>query len=104
MLEGKSAHLNEHYKRRENAIQKCHAAAAEKGYTVFAVQDGGQCFSSADAKNKYQKYGSSSACSSDGKGGPMANHVYEISKLSLTIKPIMVSTIIIIAIISHVIQ
>jgi hypothetical protein len=80
LLEGKSDILNEHYTRRENPIEKCHAAAAGKGYTIFAVQDGGQCFSSADAKTKYKKHGSSKACSSDGKGGPMANSVYEISK------------------------
>ena len=94
MLEGKSDILNEHYTRRENPIEKCHAAAAGKGYTIFAVQDGGQCFSSADAKTKYKKHGSSKACSSDGKGGPMANSVYEISKSSFTVKSVPVSEII----------
>ena len=77
-LEGKSNILSEHYKRRPNPIQKCHNAAVEKGYTIFAIQDGGQCFSSADAKSKYKLYGSSHACSSAGTGGPMANSVYEI--------------------------
>ena len=77
-LEGKSEILNEHYKRRANPIQKCHNAAVEKGYTTFAIQDDGQCFSSADAKSKYKVYGRSDACSSAGTGGPMANNVYEI--------------------------
>jgi hypothetical protein len=80
-LEGKSAILSEHYKRRADPVAKCHAAAAEKGFTIFAVQDGGQCFSSADAKTKFKKHGASTACNSDGKGGPMANAVYEISLL-----------------------
>ena len=83
-MEGKSAILNEHYKRRENPVAKCAKAAAEKGYKVFAVQDGGQCFSSDDAKSTYKKYGSSTACI-DQKGGPMANSVYEISKLNFSI-------------------
>jgi hypothetical protein len=81
VLEGKSALLDGLYRSRDNPIQKCHAAAAEKGYTIFAVQDSGQCFSSADAKTKYKTHGSSTACASDGEGGPMANSVYEISPL-----------------------
>ena len=84
-LEGKSAILNEHYTRRVNPIQKCHDAAVEAGYSIFAIQDGGQCFSSADAKSKYKKYGRSTACSSDGLGGPMANNVYEISTFGFII-------------------
>merc|ERR1711881_708005 len=79
-LEGKSTILSEHYTVRENPIQKCELAAAAKGFTTFAVQDGGQCFSSADAKTKVKTHGSSTACSS-GKGGPMANSAYEISLL-----------------------
>jgi len=79
-LEGNSAILSEHYTVRTNPIEKCHAAAAEQGSTIFAVQDGGQCFG-ADKKSNYKKHGASTACSSDGKGGPMANNVYEISPL-----------------------
>lgn len=80
-LEGKSALLDEHYSRRVNPLEKCHAAAAEAGFTIFAVQDGGQCFGSLDAKSKFKKHGASTACKADGKGGPMANAVYEISLL-----------------------
>ena len=68
---------DEHYKRRSNAVQKCFKAALSQGKTVFAIQDGGQCFSSNSAQVTYKKYGSSNECV-QGKGGPMANDVYEI--------------------------
>ena len=77
-LEGKSLILTEHYKRRTDAIKKCYDAAIKLGYNTFAVQDGGQCFSSKTADVTYNKYGSSSDCGSDKKGGPMANDVYKI--------------------------
>jgi len=78
LLEGKSTKLNEHYKSRTNPIQKCRDAAVEKGHMIFAIQDGGQCFSSNDAESKYKKHGASNSCNSEGTGGPMANSVYEI--------------------------
>ena len=68
---------DEHYKRRSNPVQKCFKAALSQGYSVFAVQDGGQCFSSNSAQFTYKKNGSSNECV-QGKGGPMANDVYEI--------------------------
>ena len=63
-------------------------AAIEKGFEFFAVQDGGECRGSANAKTKYKKAGRSTRCSNYGvanvdlKGGPMANDVYELSKFS----------------------
>ena len=44
----------------------------------FAIQDGGQCFSSETAHQTYDKYGTSTECLPDGEGGPMANQVYKI--------------------------
>ena len=90
LLEGKSTILNEHYKRRNKPIEDCYNAAAEKGYVIFGLQDGGQCFSSFPdngvKKVGFKKYGPSSACRG-GKGGPMANSVYEIgSKLIFNLK------------------
>ena len=70
--------LDDHYKRRTDAIKKCYDAAINLGYNTFAVQDGGQCFSSKTADVTYNKYGSSSDCGGDKKGGPMANDVYKI--------------------------
>ena len=79
-LEGSSSLLDGAYSRREDAIQKCYQAAKLLGYGVFAVQAGGWCASSATAKSTYEKYGASTACRPDGKGGGWANHVYEINQ------------------------
>ena len=76
-LEGKDDVLNDNYKTRHDAIKKCAEAARQRGYTVFALQDGGWCASSTDAKFTYSKYGKSFACK-NGKGGPFANNVYEV--------------------------
>ena len=43
---------------------------------VFAVQNGGACFSGPDGEQTYKRYGKSDACKS-GKGGPFANNVYK---------------------------
>ena len=44
---------------------------------IFAIQDSGAC-SGANTLDGYQKYGKSTRCEG-GKGGPLANDVYEIS-------------------------
>ena len=55
------------------------------GYSMFAVQDGGECFGSAAAPQTFDKYGKSDACGADGEGGPGANQVYVIKgKCSIT--------------------
>eukprot|EP00058_Branchiostoma_floridae_P006984 XP_002592472.1 hypothetical protein BRAFLDRAFT_68958 [Branchiostoma floridae] len=53
--------------------------ALSRGFTVFAVQDGGWCAGSADGHSTYNRYGPSTDCAGDGKGGPWANDVYEIT-------------------------
>ena len=77
-LEGKISILDEPWGSRQDAIQKCFLAAKSLGYAVFAVQAGGWCASSATAKSTFKKYGQSSACNSNGKGGRFASSVYEI--------------------------
>ena len=72
--------LDGHYKTRQDAVDKCFKAALKMKFEVFAVQDGGQCFSSADARSKYKQAGNSDKCKIM-KGGPMANDVYEIGML-----------------------
>ena len=69
--------LTGHYKTRTNPVQKCYQAAKALKFKVFAVQDGGQCMSSATALTTYNKYGKSEACTSE-KGGPWANYVWKI--------------------------
>ena len=75
--------LDGHYKSRTDAVTQCFGLTSSLGYTVFAVQDGGQCFTSSSATETYNTYGSSSKCLSDGKGGPMANEVYIIKNKRL---------------------
>ncbi|XP_078693730.1 uncharacterized protein LOC144923229 isoform X2 [Branchiostoma floridae x Branchiostoma belcheri] len=81
ILEGTDLRLDgSHYHERTRAIEKCYQVALSLGYTVFAVQDGGQCFGSADGHNSYNKYGPSTACAADGRGGQWANQVYKIKE------------------------
>jgi len=68
--------LDNDYKTRQQAIQKCAVFAKLKGYKMFGIQDGGMCVTSASAHKTYNKYGESKDCKSDGKGGPWANQVY----------------------------
>jgi len=77
-LESKDTILDGNYNSREDAIIKCQNAAYKRGWSVFGVQAGGWCASSEDAERTYKKYGTSSACSSNGKGGYWANQVYKI--------------------------
>ena len=79
-IEGKNSLLDGSYQSRDDAIQKCFEAAKSFGYDVFGVQNSGWCTSSATAKSTYKKHGQSTACLSDGKGGPAANDVYEINQ------------------------
>ena len=76
IVEGTDPILDGSYHSRKNPIAKCAATALRKGYTMFAVQDGGHCQTSATAAQTFDKYGVSDACRADGEGGPMANHVY----------------------------
>jgi len=78
-LEGQDPRLEGvNYKRRTDAIEKCAFVAKQRGYKVFALQDGGMCLSSSTAHKTFQRYGTSSKCKSDGRGGKEANHVYVI--------------------------
>ena len=76
--EGTDSILNGLYYYRLNPIAKCAVAAMRAGYSMFAVQNGGQCAASATALRTFDKYGISTACNADGEGGPWANQVYLI--------------------------
>ena len=78
MLERQDPVLDGNYHSRQDPIDKCYQAALKRDYSVFAVQNGGECFSGSTADQTYNKYGESSACRGDGEGGPWANQVYEI--------------------------
>ncbi|XP_066271772.1 uncharacterized protein [Branchiostoma lanceolatum] len=79
-LEGTDPRLDGGYMARENAIEKCYQVAKDQGFSVFALQNGGHCCSSASAGLTYKKYGSSTSCGADGEGGPFGNHVYQITE------------------------
>jgi len=64
------------YYNRQNAIVKCAVAARKRGFPAFALQDGGWCAASANALETFNKYGKSSECKNDGRGGYWANNVY----------------------------
>lgn len=69
---------------RRDAVMRCFLLAARRGYRIFGVQDGGECFSGPMAHRTFNRYGRSNRCR-NGKGGPWANDVYIIirrSKLS----------------------
>ena len=70
--------LDRFYADRKNAIAKCAVAAIRAGYSIFGVQNGGWCASSASALQTFDKYGQSNDCGADGEGGPWANHVYTV--------------------------
>ena len=70
--------LDGEYHVRKNAIAKCAVAAIRAGYSIFGVQNGGWCASSASAPQTFDKHGESNACEADGEGGPWANHVYTV--------------------------
>ncbi|XP_078481335.1 uncharacterized protein LOC108951050 isoform X1 [Ciona intestinalis] len=77
-LERTDPSLMDGYKSRSDAILKCARVALARNYEVFAIQHGGWCASSANARSTYKKYGTSTACAADGEGGSWANQVYEI--------------------------
>lgn len=56
---------------------KCAETAKQLGYKVFALQNGGQCFTSPVAQFTYQKYGQAAGCV-NGVGGPNIYDVYSL--------------------------
>ena len=77
-LEGLDPILDAPFMGRQKAIVKCATVAMAAGYSIFAVQNGGHCFSNATAPQTFDKYGKSSDCQAGGEGGWWANQVYYI--------------------------
>lgn len=61
----------------QQRIQRCADAVKKLGYIVFGVQYGGQCWSSPNAEETYNKYGLATNCA-NGLGGSWANDVYKL--------------------------
>ena len=79
-LDGSIALLRGNYRARKDSITKCAAVAALKGNSVFGVQHGGWCASSATGHRTYAKYGRAKNCK-NGKGGAWANDVYKMKSM-----------------------
>ena len=76
-LEGTTNLLDGDYTVRTDAIYKCFKAVRERGWSVFAVVDGGQCRSSANATDIYKENGMSKCPNiNGGKGGSGFGNVY----------------------------
>ena len=56
---------------------KCADVAKERGFKVFAIQNGGHCMSGPKADHDYTKHGATDKCK-NGIGGPTANDVYRL--------------------------
>ena len=59
-------------------IESCFIRAWNKGFKVFAVRYGKECWSSKDANETYNKFGSANDCLG-GIGGHYSNAVYQIT-------------------------
>ena len=77
-MEGSCGLLDGEYQQRLDAVEKCYKCAKLSGNKYFALQDLGECMTSATAGDTYQKLGAADDCSAEGTGGHHANHVYQI--------------------------
>ena len=73
------------YENGRNAIKGCYQKAWKKGFKVFAVRYGGECWSSKDVIETYNKYGLANDCW-DGIGGDYSNAVYQITGKQMDIR------------------
>jgi hypothetical protein len=75
-LEGLDPRIMADYHTRKQPISKCAEIARGLGYNLFAIQNGGQCFSGPPSRN-FKMYGPSEKCK-NGVGGSLANDVYKL--------------------------
>ena len=54
--------MDDDYKKRADALQKCAEAALDRGFKYFAIQNGGQCFAGFNGEKRYNMYGHSDRC------------------------------------------
>lgn len=69
--------LSDPYKKRSNPILKCAQVANDRGFTIFGIQHGGQCFAGHNGDKTFSMYGPSNLC----KGKPYKSLIY-VSKLT----------------------
>ena len=61
----------------DSLMKNCLALAVLKSYSVFALENGNECFTAADAELTYQTHGAATNCK-DGVGGSWSLDVYRI--------------------------
>ncbi|XP_065055664.1 uncharacterized protein LOC135684164 isoform X6 [Rhopilema esculentum] len=77
LLEGTDPLLTGIYKKRDDPVNDCATVSQHRGYSVFAIQNGGACFSGPKAASSYKRYGPSESCKG-GRGGAFSNSVYKL--------------------------
>ena len=60
------------------SVQECFNVAKGRGYRMFGVQYGSECWSAPNAESRYKIYGAASGCS-NGKGGTWMQDIYRIN-------------------------
>ena len=70
-------------------MKGCYLKAWKKGYKVFAVRYGGECWSSKNAIESYNKYGVANDCWG-GIGGDYSNAVYQITGKQMNSRVVIV--------------
>ena len=62
-----------------SSIKECYNRAKEKGYDIFALQNGGECWADKQSESEFNKYGTSADDTCSEKGGNFRNKVYTIN-------------------------
>lgn len=71
------------YKSRDDPIEKCASVAASLGLQVFAIGNGGMCYTSeVDNEEKLELIVQSDTCGHKGKGSQDAFTVYQITSIT----------------------
>ena len=70
------------FNRRKNPVKVCAMKALSRRYKVFALENGGECYSSLSALKTYNRYGPTNRCRS-GTGGLWAMDVYKFGRRKL---------------------
>merc|ERR1712080_549660 len=82
-LEGKDKRLDkQNWKKREDAVNKCHQVARDMGYEVFGVGGKGKCWGGNG--ESYKDQGKARSCPDNGKGYNAVVNVYMIAQPTTT--------------------
>jgi hypothetical protein len=65
-----------------NTIKKCAAVTKNRGYSIFALINKGECLATRHREHVYKRFGRSRKCN-NGEGGVGAFNVYKLTGLCL---------------------